>query len=364
MDALEQSVPDCLLVRTEMKPVLLDKAAIQEWQKTKHPVIDTEVVEEWQAIIDLMARIIGVPACLIMRLVDDKLSVFIRSETKDNPYHVGDSEVWFDSGLYCERVLRSSLRLSIPNALEVEEWKDNPDVKLNMISYLGFPINWPNGHPFGTICVLDNKTRHYSDEQEELILRFKNIIETNLVLIENNQQLRVLTQQLEKLAYIDSLTNILNRRAFFERSERELHRAKRYKHNFGFFMIDIDRFKQVNDRYGHDIGDKVLKAFAACVQKAKREEDVFGRIGGEEFAVLLPETSLSSTQKFAERIRKEVAALIVPIDDGSTVSFMVSIGVTECHCGDLEIDQILIQADRALYDAKEAGRNRVCIYEQ
>ena len=100
-----------------------------------------EVMDECQSVIDLMARIINVPAGLIMRLKDKKLEVFISSKTKNNPYEVGDNEVMEKSGLYCETVIKSNELLKVPNALKDIHWKDNPDVKLNMISYLGLPIH-------------------------------------------------------------------------------------------------------------------------------------------------------------------------------------------------------------------------------
>jgi GAF domain-containing protein len=140
----------------------------------------------WQNIVDTMAELIGVPSALIMRLVDADIEVFVSSQSDGNPYHPGDHEHLLGSGLYCETVMKTKAKLLIPNALTDENWKNNPDVKLNMISYLGFPILLPDGKPFGTICVLDNKENAYSDTYEKLIINFREIVQSQLELIYMN----------------------------------------------------------------------------------------------------------------------------------------------------------------------------------
>ena len=121
-----------------------------------------DTMSKWQTIIDLVAELIGVPAALIMRLVKSDIEVFISSRSDGNPYRPGEHEKFFGSGLYCETVINSKNKLLVPNALNDEKWENNPDIKLNMISYLGFPILLPDGKPFGTICVHDIKENTYS----------------------------------------------------------------------------------------------------------------------------------------------------------------------------------------------------------
>ena len=118
--------------------------------------ISEDILKRWQNIVDIMAELIGVPAALIMRLVESDIEVFVSSKSQGNPYNSGDREHFLGSGLYCETVIGSNNKLLIPNALTDEKWKNNPDIKFNMISYLGFPILFPDGRPFGTICVLDD----------------------------------------------------------------------------------------------------------------------------------------------------------------------------------------------------------------
>ncbi|MFC1477159.1 GAF domain-containing protein [candidate division KSB1 bacterium] len=155
----------------------------------EHVTLPDHIIREWQNIIDIMAAIINVPAGLIMRVVESDIEVFLSSNTEDNPYNVGAKEHLLGSGLYCETVINTNNKLLIPNALTDEHWKNNPDVKLDMISYLGFPILYPDGRPFGTICVLDSKENKYSPVFEQLIMKFRDIVQNNLELLSMNRDL-------------------------------------------------------------------------------------------------------------------------------------------------------------------------------
>ena len=151
--------------------------------------VPANIMENWQEISDILARMIGIPAALIMRFTDPDIEVFVSSNSEDNPYHPGDKEKIYGSGLYCETVIKTQDKLLVPDALADVNWKNNPDVKLNMISYLGFPILLPDGKPFGTICVLDNKRNEYSENTEKLMLKFRSLIESHLEIIYMNKNL-------------------------------------------------------------------------------------------------------------------------------------------------------------------------------
>jgi len=161
--------------------------------KTNDPEIQIDIPENtsdrWQNIVDIMAELIGVPAALIMRLVETDIEVFVSSRSDGNPYHPGDHEKFFGSGLYCEAVIEANDRLLIPNALADEKWKNNPDIQFNMISYLGFPIVLPDGKAFGTICILDNKGNAFSKTYIDLMENFRDIIQSQLELIYMNSLL-------------------------------------------------------------------------------------------------------------------------------------------------------------------------------
>ena len=164
----------------------------------------------WQEIVDTMAEIIGIPAGLIMRLNDPDIEVFVSSTGQDNPYHPGDKEKVWGSGLYCETVIKTRDRLLVPNALADENWKNNPDIKLHMISYLGFPIFLPDGKAFGTICVLDNHENAYTDKYEKLLRKFRDLIQADLEIIYMNDMLQDENKQLtDYISEIKTLRGIL-----------------------------------------------------------------------------------------------------------------------------------------------------------
>lgn len=159
-------------------------------------------LEKWQKTVDLMAHIFDAPAGLIMRVLPPEIQVLIRSDTENNPYEEHEKAP-LNTGLYCETVMATRDLLHVPNALKDPVWENNPDVKLNMISYLGVPLVWPNQDVFGTICVLDNKTRHYTGLYHALLWQFKEIIDGNLKLLvserESEQRAVELAETLGKL---------------------------------------------------------------------------------------------------------------------------------------------------------------------
>lgn len=162
---------------------------------------------------------------------------------------------------------------------------------------------------------------------------------------------------LETLATTDPLTGLNNRRHFLDSLDAEWSRFQRYYRSVSVLMLDIDHFKSVNDRYGHAVGDAAIRAVAAACLDGKRKSDLVGRIGGEEFAVLLPETSLSRARTVAERIRRRVMSAQISAD-GIQFGLTVSIGIAEATVSMSGIDALMGAADHALYRAKAEGRNR------
>ncbi len=164
----------------------------------------------WQEIVDTMADIMGIPAGLIMRLNEPDIEVLVSSKGQSNPYHPGDKEKVWGSGLYCETVLKSRNKLLVPNALADENWKNNPDIKLQMISYMGFPILLPDGSAFGTICVLDKDENAYTDKYEKLLRKFRDLIQADLEIIYMNNMLQDENKQLtDYISEIKTLRGIL-----------------------------------------------------------------------------------------------------------------------------------------------------------
>ncbi|RIX48976.1 MAG: GGDEF domain-containing protein [Rhodocyclales bacterium GT-UBC] len=162
---------------------------------------------------------------------------------------------------------------------------------------------------------------------------------------------------LEKLANRDGLTGLINRRHFMQTADAELMRAQRYERPVTIGMADLDCFKNLNDTYGHAVGDTVLRAFAELVQEVLRQSDLVCRYGGEEFAFLFPESSLDEAQRLAERLRSRCAEYDIRIPDGRLVRVTLSMGLADAS--DCPIETALRRADEALYQAKRLGRNRV-----
>lgn len=154
-------------------------------------VVPESMLERWQKIVDLLAGLAKVPAALIMRVRKDFIEVFRTSKTEGNPYTLGASEHFFHKcGLYCEHVIRTNEKLLVPDALQDADWKDNPDVALDMISYLGFPLLFPDSTPFGTICILDSKLNRYNAKIEGIMTQFRDVLEFQLAQLCQYEELK------------------------------------------------------------------------------------------------------------------------------------------------------------------------------
>lgn len=181
-----------------------------------------------------------------------------------------------------------------------------------------------------------------------------------LGVIQDITERKELQDKLEKQANTDFLTGCDNRRHFRAHAEQEFLRIRRYGGEMSMLMLDLDHFKSINDRYGHQTGDTTLIKLVQVCQGILRGVDVIGRLGGEEFAIMLPETENRIALEVAERLCQAVAATEVTQQDGASFHFTTSIGVASLEQGDLSIDAIFYRADKALYQAKNAGRNRAC----
>ena len=179
----------------------------------------------------------------------------------------------------------------------------------------------------------------------------------NGVIIDISLQ-KKMEEELRALATTDGLTGAYNRRHFLYKAATEVPRSQRYNHPLTVLMVDLDHFKQVNDTFGHAGGDEVLKQFVTTVRECLRGPDVLGRIGGEEFALMLPETDLAGALSLAERIRADVQSMNIRWDK-RTISVTTSIGIAQLRDNDTDIHDVMARADKALYIAKAKGRNRV-----
>ncbi len=208
-------------------------------------------------------------------------------------------------------------------------------------------VEWTQD-PLGTRRWLQIESLHLNDKQGQRL--------GYIVILRDITEQRKTEDKLRHLATTDSLTGLWNRRHFTERFEQELERTRRYGQPLGLLICDIDSFKRVNDILGHAVGDIALQHITAMMEETLRKVDIIGRIGGEEFAVLLPNTDFTETIQTAERLRMHIEAH--PFNTGSEqVHLTVSIGVTAYSESSL-LDKMLKDADDALYEAKSKGKNR------
>ena len=232
-------------------------------------------------------------------------------------------------------------------------------------SLAGVPLMDPNGKRFGTLCVGDRKVRELTDTELNILSSFGSLVSNDICVrsaaryaIRDLIELENEKCDLFELATIDPLTKALNRRAFMRFSERELARFKRDNTRLSALMLDIDHFKQVNDVHGHATGDKVLSKMVAVAANVLRQEDLIGRLGGEEFAIVLVDSDAVSATKVADRIRQAIKQVKFPSETGP-FNVSVSIGVAEPLFNEASINDVLERADGALYNAKRNGRDRV-----
>ncbi len=216
-------------------------------------------------------------------------------------------------------------------------------------------------NPDGTLTVRDytDGRRFILKEAKTadggIILSFSEITELRKV----EERLVAAQRRAEELSRTDELTGLNNRRAFFDLAKGFEDQARRYKHDLSFLMLDIDHFKTINDTYGHPVGDEVLRRVSETFMRVIRQSDVAGRIGGEEFAILLPETALVNARELAERLLAAISEIVVATDNGD-VSVTVSLGLVDRKDSNATVEELMSRADRALYRAKELGRNRIC----
>lgn len=193
-----------------------------------------------------------------------------------------------------------------------------------------------------------------TSSQDEIRSRLAELERRNQLLEAEIDRLRVF----QDYAYTDVLTEVPNRRFYHDRLLQEIARSRRGSHALCLALLDLDNFKDINDRLGHRCGDQALRFFAQFVRSNLRQEDVIARIGGDEFAVLLPDTSTERALRLFERIRSRLDRLELTLDGGGSVILAFSCGISEFRT-EFTPDELIEEADQALYAAKTRGRNRV-----
>ena len=312
-----------------------------------YEILDTQPEPQFDRIVRIAAELLQMPISLVT-LVDSTRQWFKARQGLDVPETPR-------SMAFCSHAIEGSDVMVVENALDDQRFAANPLVTAapNIRFYAGAPLCDGRGNNLGTLCVIDDKPRSLTPQQQH-------ILEDLAAIVVDELELHHANIELQRLATTDVLTGVNNRRQFLHLATTEISRSDRYQWPLSVLMVDIDHFKQVNDTYGHEIGDRTLAAVAEAMRKALRPESTLGRLGGEEFAVLLPQADRVAAKTAAERLRHAIEKL--PIDLGKeTIHVTVSIGISDVT-PDENIDQALQRADQALYQAKKAGRNRVVVH--
>jgi len=225
--------------------------------------------------------------------------------------------------------------------------KDDADSYKN---YLSFPL------------VIDKATKGYLvangvDEKDKY--RFQILAQQLLLMLKRS----FLYEKIQELAIMDGLTQVFGRRHFLERLKEEIKRSRKFKHNFSFLMVDIDKFKDFNDKYGHLVGDAILREISKGIKDTIRQIDFVGRYGGEELSIVLPETDKEQALLAAERIRQAIEFRNIKVYD-EELKVTISVGISTFPDDANDSSPLVEAADYALYLAKDAGRNRACAYRK
>ena len=263
-------------------------------------------VHKWQEIVDLLAEVLHVPSALIMKVEPPNIKVFVSSESEGNPYE-RDEVACLNTGLYCETVMKSRALLLVPDALVDQEWKANPDIKFGMISYMGFPVAWPSGAIFGTICVLDSKRNEYSELYRKMLLQCRDVLQGDLTSLQARNELEL---------------KVLERTAELRRSEVYLTEAQRLSRtgSFGWNVNSGEIFwsEESFRIFGYDKAlsptvDMALQRVhpddLALVQRTIDRASRDGKDIDLEHRLLLPDGSVKNIRVVARAIRDAAGQL-------------------------------------------------------
>lgn len=302
----------------------------------QYDVLDTAAEQPFDNITELVRTVLKVPICAVT-LIDRDRQWFKSSpglEVQQTP----------KSESICAHTIKTHDPMIVPDMTVDERFSDNPLVvgPPYVRSYAGAPLRSPEGYNLGALAALDTVSRKFDESQVSIL--------------KNLAAVAVEELELRRIANRDHLTGALTRRRFFARMKTEIERFRRFRRSSVLVLLDIDHFKSVNDSLGHPAGDKVLKAVADCCCAIVRPGDSFGRLGGEEFGLLLSETSTREGLFRAERCRSAIADLRFPAHDSLRVS--ASFGVAPMDLSGCDPERWLECADGALYQAKRSGRNR------
>lgn len=318
-------------------------------------LLDQPEEERFQRITRLARRHFRSARCAITLVDTDRVVLLAQDGGSDKTCLPRDQS-------FCSRVVAEKVPVVLAEESDDSERSLYLDLaeRLGLHFYAGVPILNPDGYAVGALCLVGHVPRRFSRRDLESLADFAAIVEDEMMLGRADKTQRELISQVERLrikAFIDPLTGTWNRGAIFDVLERESERARRGDSPLAICLFDLDRFKRINDTYGHQVGDLVLQETCLRVRNCIRPYDALGRYGGEEFIVVFPDCNYEQSMSQAERIRQAVEA--GPFEVGpSKETITISVGVA-LFSADESVDKLIARADKALYRAKDEGRNRV-----
>ena len=250
---------------------------------------------------------------------------------------------------FCKLTIREAEPVIAPDATRDPRFRDSPYVQGEPFIrfYAGVQLRTSEGHAIGTLCAIDSQPHDFGDREIDILRDLAAVVMTEV--------------ELKQLAATDVLTGALSRRAFKEDGANAVALSQRHDNHLSCIAVDLDYFKKINDTYGHAAGDKVLTVAAGILKEHLRQSDIVARIGGEEFAILLPHTSQAGALEAAEKLRQRIEATAVDIG-GRKIGVTASFGVSQLDSDAKDIDSLLARADTALYEAKAKGRNKCVVW--
>lgn len=320
----------------------------------RYRLLDTPAEADFDFLTKMVATICGTPYAYVSLVDDDR--VWYKS-SYGNP--VGQSPrdanicAWTileDSGMHIADLSQDQRTASLRPPPPAPEYRMYHGV--NLVSSDGFHI--------GTLCVLDVAVRALAPETLKMLSQLASQVMALIELRARSEQLEATYVAMERLATIDELTGLFNRRALMAQLQKEIQRSERTGQSFAMVMIDLDYFKRINDEYGHLCGDAVLREIGALIRQRLRAADSAGRYGGEELALLLFDTTADEAGIVAQDLRAAIAAGLYA---GGRVKATASFGIALFQAGrQASADQLIEAADQALFTAKRLGRNRVEVH--
>ena len=302
----------------------------------RYEILDTPREAPFDRITGLVRTVLNVPISTLSLIDADRqwYKSCLGMESSDLPRELS----------FCTHTIQLRSPLYVPDTWQDVRFAQYPSVTGEPFirSYLGIPLATPDGYNLGALCALDTRPRDFSEGQIEVLKSFAALAENEL--------------ELRRIAQIDSLTGAATRRSFLLEIEKVIAKFVRRGQSAALLTLDIDHFKQINDTYGHPVGDIVLRTVSKRLEATLRKEDLLGRLGGEEFGVLLSETGLQQAVQTGERLR--CALQDVPIMLNEPVRVTASFGICALDQDCLSSELWLSRADQALYSAKRAGRNQ------